>query len=299
MESSVMMSENFNPAIAEAALRTKKRSFSVYLSRFAYSGNSGYPSLLPQIADWQTNLYHDCQMDSSVSNLFMPPAYSDTPITMTRNKAVQDARAAGADFLLMMDSDNAPDCEPDGKPFWDTSWEFVKNHYEKGPCVVFAPYGGPPPTEVPYVFKWAANENDVQDSFQLKMLEREEAALYMGIHEMAAGPTGLILYDMRCFDLYDPPYFNYEYTDKYCTEKASTEDVFNLRNISLAGLNHLGYNPVFCNFDAWAGHAKNKMVRKPRPLQASGICEQMKRALRHEKPAGTRIVNFKNGQPVM
>ncbi|MEK0126623.1 hypothetical protein, partial [Bordetella pertussis] len=90
------------------------------------------------------------------------------------------------------------------------------------------------------------------------MYSRAEASQFTGIGEVAALPTGLIMYDMRIFDMLEPkdenskPWFYYEWADKYQSEKASTEDVSATRDMSLVGQQVLGYSPVFCAWDSWA-----------------------------------------------
>jgi len=266
------------------------RKFTFFVGFPAYSGNGGYSAILPQIMYWWKNTYHKMRSDPQV-HLIHECTYRDTPITMVRNQMVLHARRAQADYLLMVDSDNAPDIEPDGKPFWDTSWEFLKKHYEKGPALIFAPYCGTPEYEAAYVFKWTNHSNEDQpEKFKLDMMTREEASLWSGIVDVAAGPTGLMLIDMRMFDLVDAPYFCYEYKDFTESEKDTTEDVYFTRNVSMNGIIKLGYNPVYCNFDAWAGHAKQKMVRKPRPLAASNIAETLRHAVLGGKVLGETMV---------
>jgi uncharacterized UPF0146 family protein len=50
------------------------------------------------------------------------------------------------------------------------------------------------------------------------------------------------------------------------------------RDLSLVGTTQLGYNPVFCNWDAWAGHWKPKCVGKPAILSASSVGHKLKDA---------------------
>ena len=262
----------------------------VHAAFFNYSGNGGYASMLPEIGFWWADTLLKCSNDQRISRMTRE-SLCDTPITMTRNKAVDNARKLGADFLLMVDSDNAPDIEPDGKPFWDTSFNKMYEHYEKGPLVVFAPYCGPPPHENPYVFEWRNYENDAPGgNMKLDGMSRERAAQFIGLVDVAAGPTGLILYDMRAFDLIDPPYFAYEWSDDTHSDKCSTEDVYNLRNISLNGISRLGYNPVLCNFDAWAGHAKQKMVRKPRCIGPHEVHATLKKAILDNHPSHEKMI---------
>ena len=149
-------------------------------------------------------------------------------------------------------------------------------HYGKGPLVIGAPYCGPPNGgENVYVFYWDnLGSRGTETAFKLEQYPRMIAAKMSGIQECAALPTGMILYDLRCFDLIEPSkltkdqaldqfkegkltkaqtlaalsegFFHYEWKNGYASEKASTEDVQNTRDISLAGQLKLGYNPVRC-----------------------------------------------------
>lgn len=77
----------------------------------------------------------------------------------------------------------------------------------------------------------------------------------------------------------EKPFFYYEYTDQYEQRKASTEDVTNTRDISLAGLIQLGYNPLHCAWSSWAGHWKPRNVSKPRTISANDISQKFKNAV--------------------
>ena len=220
---------------------------------------------------------------------------SDTPVTMCRNRIVQKARAAGVDVLVMIDSDQGMmfhENEQGFKPFFESSFDFLCEHYDKGPCVIAAPYCGPPTHdhENVYVFRWRIKaERGAETLFFIDQYTREEAALMKGISEVAALPTGAIMYDMRCFDLIKPPYFNYEYKASYDEhgkevhyedDKGSTEDVQNTRDISIAGCLKLGYNPVFCNWDSPVGHWKPWCVRgRPRVYTARCVADSLKAAI--------------------
>lgn len=204
--------------------------------------------------------------------------------------------------MVMVDSDMKPDIlggQPGSQPFFKSSFDFLVNHYAKGPVCIGAPYCGPPPMENVYVFRWNnwASENPNPD-FQLEMYDRHTAVKLAGIQECAALPTGLIMYDMRCFSLTEPktesdkPWFYYEWKDKYHADKASTEDVTQTRDLSLVGTQRLGYNPVFCNWDAWAGHWKPKCVSKPQVISASGISEKLKGWWEAKVDPNTRLVDI-------
>lgn len=232
---------------------------------------------------------------------------NDTPITMTRNKMFADAITMGADLLLIVDSDMAPDCEvgdPEAKPFLESSLEFLLNH--EGPCVVAAPYCGPPPHENIYVFEWKNKETGVpveSSGLKLNQFTREHAALMRGITEVGALPTGLMLIDVRALKKLPVPHTYYDFEgDGFacpaCNEKTrgpqavkqSTEDVTFSRNLSQIGV------PMYCNWDSWAGHIKKKIVRKPRPYPVDTVTQFMREAILRGTRAGESIREIKSNQ---
>ena len=259
-----------------------QQKFNVGFVTFSYGGNGGISSEVPNIREWIVPLIANLSKDPRVDQIRMWNL-ADTPITMTRNRAVLQAREHGVDVLVMIDSDMHPDMYmPNAKPFFETSFDFLVDHYHKGPCVIGAPYCGPPPHECVYVFKWENHRSNASYAdFQLKMYERHDAAKMSGIQECAALPTGLIMYDMRAFELTEPktaedkPWFYYEWSDIYHSGKASTEDVTQTRDLSLAGIQAWGYNPVYCNWDAWAGHWKPLCVGKPLMIDAKSVSHKL------------------------
>lgn len=278
-----------------------QQKFSVGFCTFSYGGNGGISSEVPDIREWAVPLVGEIAKDPRVEQIRMWNL-ADTPITMTRNRCVLMAREFKVDVLVMIDSDMKPDLyagQPGAKPFFQSSFDFLVNHYPKGPCVIGAPYCGPPPMESVYVFRWQSMQSEHPNpDFQLEMYDRHTAAKLGGIQECAALPTGLIMYDMRAFDLTEPkkegdkPWFFYEWTDLYQSQKASTEDVTNTREISLAGTQKLGYNPVFCNWDAWAGHWKPKCVGKPQYISAGNISGTLKKCWEANYEPDTKLVKF-------
>jgi hypothetical protein len=279
-----------------------QQKFNVGFCTFSYGGNGGISSEHPDIREWMVPLVAELARDARVDQIRIWNL-ADTPITMTRNRAVLQAREYGVDVLVMIDSDMKPDInsgDPTAKPFFKSSFDFLVDHYHKGPCVIGVPYCGPPPVECVYVFRW----NNMQTSnpnpdFQLEMYDRHTAVKLAGIQECAALPTGLIMYDMRAFEVTEPksdadkPWFYYEYKDHFQSEKASTEDVTMTRDLSLVGTQKLGYNPVYCNWDAWAGHWKPKCVGKPQYIQAKDISQKLKSCWEANYDAGSTLVDFK------
>lgn len=227
----------------------------------------------PDVTDWTVETVVKCKLDPRVSSI-AHVAINDTPITMGRNRAVECAKAAKCDFLVMIDNDMKPDAylasntnrldtDTSAKPFWDSSWDFMLRRYENGPCMVGAPYCGPPPHENVYVFRWATYQTDHPNAdLRIEQYTREEAVIRSGFEEVACLPTGLVILDMRMFDnpLVVPPYFTYEYTDKFEHKKASTEDCVFTRDLNMANI------PLYVNWDSWAGHWKRKCVGKPKPI---------------------------------
>jgi len=275
------------------------------ICRAPYGGNGGTSSEFPAVSQFLVETMGKISRDDRLDPHVESAVISDTPVTMTRNRFVEIARERGCDLILMIDSDQIPDVElgadPNAKPFWDTAFDFVYKHYPKGPCVVGAPYCGPSPDQNVYVFQWANFRNDIPDgNLKLSQYTREQASTMAGIQPCAALPTGLILFDVRCFDLVKPPYFYYQYEGEgacceHCgqrepgfqTKKSATEDVTATRDISLAGEEQLKYNPVYCNWDAWAGHVKQEVVVKPRPTTTSEVSDKLHRAsasgMRHNR----------------
>jgi hypothetical protein len=254
--------------------------YNVAVARFPYGGFEH-----TRCVDWLVKTVLKLKADKRVGDV-IPIVENDTPITMTRNAACLKARKQGADYLLMLDNDMAPDHEGTA-PFWDSSWEFLLRHRDR-PGMIAAPYCGPPPHENVYVFRWRnpANNHPDDPDFKLEQYTREEAAERIGIEEVAALPTGLLLMDIRALDAVAPPWFYYDYPDDYQAQKASTEDVVFTRNCSFAGV------PVYCNWDSWAGHVKQRIVGKPRILTADMVTLKVKEARRKGKDSREKMVDF-------
>lgn len=295
-------------------------------AHFPYGGNGGVSSEIPQIRRWEVETALKMLADKRVG-WFESKDFSDTPICMTRNRAIRTAKAMGAHLLLMIDSDNDPlkhAGEPWFKPFWDEAFNFIYKNYQAGPRLVFAPYCGPPNNiENVYVFKAQALHNHAQETaWKLEAYNRDEASMMTGIQEAAAGPTGMILIDMRLFDLIEPVamskeqivqalasgmmtpeqglhalregYCYYEWEDQYADQKASTEDVTLTRDIALAGMAKLGYNPVFCAWDSWIGHHKPWNVGKPQRYTLEAVNASYRKAVLDNARAEERIVDMSN-----
>lgn len=279
------------------------RTYNVCVARFPGSGTERH-----EVGSYLFGLSNKMRKDETIGDIAMWTK-GDTPITMTRNECVRECLDKGIDYLLMIDSDMVPDITrtKEREGFWESSWKFMmerRRHEDvmlkyaeqpgdiPRPATVGAPYCGPPPHEEVYVFTWQCPLNDHPDpAWRLKMIHRDLAAQMQGIQEVAALPTGLILYDMRVFGRPDspdglrPPWFKYEWEDEYESKKASTEDVYQTRNASLLGF------PQFCNWDCWAGHRKEKTVGKPFPLTVEHVQKQMLEAAQAMRRRDERIVH--------
>lgn len=273
----------------------------LYFASFPYSGSGSVSSEHPSIRKWFARTMIAAKRDQRIGEIFAED-FSDTPITMTRNRAVQQARASGADVLIMCDSDQWPDLylgqDPQAVPFFESSFDFLYEQRLKGkPVVVGAPYCGPPPNEVVYVFKWSTMQSDHPGAdLRLEMYTREEVVPLSGIHPCAALPTGLIMFDLDVFEVLKPPYFYYEYTDEYEQEKASTEDVTCTRDLAMHGMMVKGYSPIHCNWSAWAGHMKPKCVGKPALIHVDHVSKKYREACERNQPSGERMIFVRNGK---
>ncbi len=246
--------------------------------RIAFVNFPGDGKTAWQTSAWCTKTFMKMKTDERIGEVY--PLYygPDTPITMMRNRAVKDALELKCDYILFIDSDVSPDvrlgADPDAKPFWDVAWEFMMRRREacegnRMPATIAAPYVGPPPAECVYIFLWKNFETGSPNpNYKLEMLEREHAATCAGIQEVAALPTGLILYDARVFNIISKPWFDYEWTDEFETNKASTEDVYQTRNASLCAC------PQFVAWDCWADHIKTKHCSKPQPWTVEVLSEK-------------------------
>jgi predicted O-methyltransferase YrrM len=279
----------------------QERKLRVGFVFYPYSGNGASPSEHPAIRNWFVKTVVAAKADPRIQDVVWED-FADTPITMTRNASVQWAKDNEVDVLVMIDSDNVPDLYlgkcADAKPFFQSSFDEIYAKWEQGPRIIGAPYCGHPLQpdgsggENIFVFLWTNKGSvDPATGVRIEQFTREQAAVRGGIEECAALPTGCIMYDMRAFDLIEEPYFDYEFKgDKgFCdhcgsrirgpmTEKASTEDVVLTRDISLAGCLKLGYNPVFVNWDAWAGHVKPLTVGKPVGIDATSVSHLLGKA---------------------
>jgi len=290
---------------------TPALKLNVLIGHPSYGGNGGISSEHPDIREWACETILKMKADPRIGEIHVK-TIADTPITMVRNRFVDLARQNNCHLLLMVDSDQSPNChrgEPWFRPFWDVAFEEIYAHYGNGPLVIGAPYGGPPNGgENVYVFQWDNDGNRGDETaVRLEQFTRAESARMHGITEVAALPTGMILYDMRCFDLIEPSglsrqevlerferkemtltetlaalnegYFYYEWKNSHADEKASTEDVQNTRDISLAGQAKLGYNPVRCAWDSWIGHWKPWNVGRPRVHSVEHISATFRRVV--------------------
>ncbi len=285
------------------------RQLKIAVYSFGYGGNGGIKAQHPDVSQWLLRTLPPAAKDKRISDIVYADM-ADTPITMCRNQAVLEARDVGADVCVMIDSDMQPDMdlgEPDVVPFWDTAFDFIYNNYDKGPHVVAAPYGGGPPHENVFVFQWTNQQSDHFDDADLNLSQytREQAFQMAGIQPCAALPTGLIMYDMRVFELTEPkdatesPWFYYEWGSqefpaKYAASKASTEDVTATRDMSLAGVIQLGYNPVHVAWSSWAGHWKPKCVGRPRLINSEFVSKKFTRIVRERLPShiSRQVVDF-------
>lgn len=234
--------------------------FNIFIARYPFKRVED-PDVTNYYAELLARLRNGDELSQQIGQVECR-VYDDTPITMTRNRSVEDAKAAKADYMIMIDSDIKPELmlgiDPMAQRFFDSSFDFAIKH--EGPCIVAAPYCGPPPHENIYAFKVGNRQSDHPNKaadWSIEQFTREEAAQRSGIEQCMALATGLMLIDMRVFKLLKPPYFDYTYSDEFKQEKITTEDCYFTRNVVVSG------NKIYCNWYSWVGHWKYKCVSKP------------------------------------
>ncbi|HUU84207.1 MAG TPA: hypothetical protein VM243_11955 [Phycisphaerae bacterium] len=292
-----------------------QQKFNVLIARMSYGWQEN-----PDVTDWIVRSILKAKDDPRIGRC-VTKAFDNTPTTLARHEAVMHARRPDldADLLWMIDADMHPDhcpAEPGAVDTWSAFMEFAYEHYQRGPFVIAAPYCGRSRSaygisENVYVFRWRGTETgSPHQRFELAQFNREEAAERGGIERVAALPTGLVLYDMRCFgDLpgpqyrkrwapggpnlpipgrswqpQEPPWFYYQYDDPYEAWKIGTEDACNTRDLSALGV------PQYIHWGAWAGHYKQKCVSKPVIVTSDYANDRLLRAALMGRASNERLV---------
>ena len=192
---------------------------------------------------------------------------SNARIRMMRNMCVAHARQKQAHFLLFIDPDMGVDkyvqrgangqvLDPNyALPFFPAAWDLALQHQKTNhpPAIYAAPYCATPPHEPVHVF--VRNETG-----KLVRLERDRASTLRGWHQVGACGTGLMLIDMRVFDVIhrpNAPYFEDQYTDTTETKLRYSQDVDFCLRCGAAGI------PVYVNFSCWCTHWQLAEVHRP------------------------------------
>ena len=150
----------------------------------------------------------------------------------------------------MVDADGIPDCVPNAPPFLDVALTIAMR--QNGPCVVSAPV----PMASGHV-NVHREETDADGTKHLSLLSLMEVKDRHGVEPVPATGTGLILFDMRCFEAIEKPYFYFSYADPSCSEVAAGEDVSVTARLHEAGI------PIVVAWDSWCGHRKGLTLGKP------------------------------------
>ena len=106
----------------------QEKTLSIAFAFFPYGGTGSTASEYPGTRNWIVPTIMKASADPRIEAIYHKD-FSDTPITMSRNAAVKWAQQeVNADILYMLDSDMIPDInssEPDAKPFFDESFNFL------------------------------------------------------------------------------------------------------------------------------------------------------------------------------
>lgn len=183
-------------------------------------------------------------------DFFINPGF---PTNVTRNQLVAGALERNYDFLVMLDSDSAPNTNFIPRAIW---------HLIQNPCsIIGAPYcgtNGPNNSHIVNVFEWVSlyDEASPNKNFDIKHISREESARRHNIELCANIGTHTICYDLKVFSKIKKPYFHYNFdlTEETVLE---TEDTWCHHSLSLAGVK------IFVDWECWSGHWKNILIEKP------------------------------------
>jgi hypothetical protein len=250
----------------------------------------------PSAADWVAEAFAEAKADPRFGRV-VKTRLVGTPIPALRNRACLTAIQEKFDYIVQVDSDMYPDmCGkgwPSDKRFFKSSFDFIFGRHLHAPCVIAAPYVGPPPYENIYVFRWRNKESGHPNvDWSLEGYTREEAAILGGIQRCAAIPTGVCIIDVRGLPYVQKPWFYYGYRDEHEADVVMTEDVAFSRNWGMSAAPNYGldFMPVYCNWDAWACHWKMKMCGKPVILTEDDVSSAYRRAAKSGFRKGERLI---------
>lgn len=205
-----------------------------------------------EVGTWLANLY--TRPHPRVREL-MHATIDQEPTPAARNHAVEVARSAKADVLVMVDDDMVP-----AEGFFDSAIDHLRDH--PGAVVIGSPYcgaraGGCAVQVMQRPVSALVAKPGEQSELFMERVEREDAAKRKGIELVHAVGTGLLACNMAAFDALAEPYFDYEYTTPSRSNVALTEDFYFTRDLSTAG------GRVYVDWDHWSSHAKVEIVGKP------------------------------------
>jgi hypothetical protein len=174
---------------------------------------------------------------------------NQAPLDAARNEAVLIARSRSATHILMVDNDQVPDLDP-SKPFWTTAWNHAWTYGD--PCVVVAPIQAADGTVCVH-----KDVVDGEGKHHLRRMTAEDVAGKTGVERVPGSNVALALIDMRIFDALPVPWFRFEYEKPFHNRVTATEDILFTGALARYDI------PVFCAWQAWCGHVKDKILGKP------------------------------------
>lgn len=242
------------------------QKWKIMLARFPYGGTER-----TEIVDWTASAAVWAARQADIDGGLKVWRISDTPVTMCRNMAVKVAQESGADILVMIDNDMAPDIDRT-HPFLPSAFNFIKSRWNMAPTIIGAPYCMSAPSYAPVMGTWRTHCEGAE--LRAAIYNREEAAAFTGIQPCSLQGTGLMAIDMRIFNGFEvngevvklpPPYFYYQYKDVTNTEKSATEDMVFSANATLLFAKH-GLEIGFVDWDSWSYHVKTEFIGKPKQM---------------------------------
>ncbi len=176
------------------------------------------------------------------------------PVSAARNLAAMTARQGECDLLVMVDHDMLPDVVQGAPPFIEVAFGFLYDNLiaDRAPAWVAAPACAEDGRVCVHKLVEAAD-----GSRHLLMMLPEETLGKRGLERVPGTGAGLVMYDLRCLDGMEEPWFESVYADANQTVLHAGEDIHFTAKLTEAGL------PVLVAWDCWAGHDKRRPLGKP------------------------------------
>jgi hypothetical protein len=230
----------------------------IFLARFPGPSGIEYRESVDYCMRLQAAAYKDPRV-----GIFQFDSEPHLQIDVARNAAVEKAKTAGADLLIMIDNDMQPDHVaphiaskrqffPDLLDLLETKW----TRDSLNPMIVGVPYRTGAPFYLPLGYYLQPGNDEYGDPVHdLAEIPEDSAMIMRGIQLAPAVAAGLLAITMDVFSFLHLPYFELK-TNESRTKLRNTEDLTFCGDAFASGIK------CYCNWDAWAVHWKRSPIGK-------------------------------------